>query len=189
MLNTKQKKITELNLSKYDELWLFGNGAAETHKLEEDEIKAIKDFMDAGGGVFATGDHDDLGAALSSKIPRVSKMRRWEMDKPPGLGRQRNTTLQPRYPAGHEEAVTVKRKRVAPGTSDPGTTDSVLGEGVDTFPFDNQSDDIPQDIIVKRYSIASPYWWEAHSRPHPLLCSKEGVIDVLPDHMHEGEAN
>jgi hypothetical protein len=33
------------------------------------EVKAIAEFMDAGGGVFATGDHEDLGAGLCSRLP------------------------------------------------------------------------------------------------------------------------
>jgi hypothetical protein len=82
--------------------------------------------MDAGGGVFVTGDHEDLGAALSSKIPRVSKMRRWEPRDTPGLGRLRNTSLQPGYFAGPEKEEFVPRKRGAPATYDPGTTDSAL---------------------------------------------------------------
>jgi hypothetical protein len=49
------------------------------------------------------------------------------------------------------------------------------------FPFDNQSDDIPQPI--------QPTWypWGLWRYPHPLLCGPVGVIDVMPDHMHEGE--
>ena len=181
------KKISELDLSKYDELWLFGVATGPSY-LEDIEIKTIKDFMDSGGGVFVTGDHDDLGAGLSSAIPRVSKMRLWESGiAPPLYGRHRNTSLRPGYSAAHEEYnAAVPRKRAA-ATIDPGTEDVELGEDINTFPFDNQSDDIPQKIRVKRYLYSSSVWWKSYSRPHPLLCSREGVIDVLPDHMHEGE--
>lgn len=52
--------------------------------------------------------------------------------------------------------------------------------------FDDQSDDIPQIIEPKLYSsYLSAFWKETY--PHPLLCSPEGVINVLPDHPHEGQ--
>jgi len=179
------KEITDLNLSRYDELWLFGAAQGESY-LNDKEIEAIKDFMDGGGGVFVTGDHADLGAGVSSAIPRVSKMRLWKAGvSPPGLGLHRNTSLQPGYSAEHENPENVPRIRDLP-SYDPGTMDINL-VGVDTFPFDNQSDDIPQNIRVKRHLYPSASWWKAYSRPHPILCSKEGLIDVLPDHMHEGE--
>jgi hypothetical protein len=49
------------------------------------------------------------------------------------------------------------------------------------FPFDNQSDAIPMVIV--------PTYWPyiVWRYPHPLLCGHQGVIDVMPDHMHEGE--
>ncbi|HAB17478.1 MAG TPA: hypothetical protein DCE44_13630 [Verrucomicrobiales bacterium] len=123
--------------------------------------------MDSGGGVFATGDHQDLGANLSGKVPRVRSMRRWTYnydlgyeeydpnsgDGPPVYGSFRHDTLV----AGHDEE----------------------------FTFDDQSDDIPAKIQPKIYSIGNRYFsWRY---PHPLLCSPAGVIGVLPDHMHEGE--
>lgn len=63
---------------------------------------------------------------------------------------------------------------------------STLRSGADSnFDFDDQSDDVPQEIRPKMY----PLWgWLPRSRPHPLLCGPSGTIRVLPDHMHEGEA-
>src|SRR5258708_34238697 len=41
------------------------------------EIAAIAAFMAAGGGVFATGDHDSIGSEMCGHIPRVRAMRSW----------------------------------------------------------------------------------------------------------------
>lgn len=44
---------------------------------EQAEAAAIAAFMEQGGGVFATGDHDELGSAIPQWVPRVRNMRRW----------------------------------------------------------------------------------------------------------------
>jgi hypothetical protein len=67
----------------YDQIWLFGiettcadmPGRAVT--LASAEVNAIFAHMQAGGGVFATGDHGYLGQALCSALPRVGAMRYW----------------------------------------------------------------------------------------------------------------
>jgi len=85
-----------------------------------------------------------------------------------------------------------------PGTNGEPAAPSALGsDRNDTlqpdrdgkFIFENQSDDIPQPI--------EPLWVEDGHEckedcgipgrfPHPLLCSPDGPIICLPDHMHEG---
>jgi len=57
-----------------------------------------------------------------------------------------------------------------------------------TYDFDDQSDDRPQAIRYKRYSLGSPFVFQGRYRPHPVLCGPDGPIDVFPDHQHEGEA-
>jgi hypothetical protein len=52
--------------------------------------------------------------------------------------------------------------------------------------FDDQSDDVPQEIQPTLYRSRVSPWLEARY-PHPLLCGRTGVIRVLPDHPHEGE--
>jgi hypothetical protein len=59
----------------YDQIWLFG---ATGLALTDAEVRAIANFMDAGGGLFATGDHATLGRALCGDLPRVRKMRDWQ---------------------------------------------------------------------------------------------------------------
>lgn len=60
----------------------------------------------------------------------------------------------------------------------------------EVIPFGAQSDDVPQKIEVKKYSAGRNIFFFGW-RPHPVLCGgdKLGVIDVLPDHPHEGWIN
>jgi hypothetical protein len=72
----------------YDQVWLFGyerTGSEGAIVEGSAEFEALVNFMNDGGGVFATGDHLNLGGAMSSKLPRVRKMRRWEFRNTPGL--------------------------------------------------------------------------------------------------------
>lgn len=93
-------KFTDGNLglatSRYDVVFLLGINGEAGPKLTEEAgaLAAVTAFMQAGGGLFATGDHEDLGAALSMDIPRVRKMRKWRMaDNPPAFsGEGRFTT-------------------------------------------------------------------------------------------------
>ncbi|HEV7905825.1 MAG TPA: hypothetical protein VGO96_18440 [Pyrinomonadaceae bacterium] len=68
---------------------------------------------------------------------------------------------------------------------------TTLEEGPDenaTFDENDQSDDLPQTIIYKRFPVWSQPGFKRLYRPHPVLCGPDGPIDVLPDHQHEGEA-
>jgi len=102
-------------LSSYDQIWLFGH-VGEKGALSEAEIRELAKFMNNGGGVFATGDHEDLGAGLCGKVPRVQNMRKWlSVDSPP----PRNTIFR----------VDSLREGHEPG-----------------FDVSDQSDDVPQEI-------------------------------------------
>jgi hypothetical protein len=65
------------DLSYYDEIWMIGyNGPGQsdehfTKPLEERELLALAQFMDGGGGVYATGDHGGLGSYMCGCIPRM----------------------------------------------------------------------------------------------------------------------
>jgi len=64
------------------------------------------------------------------------------------------------------------------------TWNSTLSSGADaTYDFPDQSDAVPQPLTLTRY-WGGVLW----RRPHPLLCSPLGPIDIFPDHQHEGEA-
>jgi hypothetical protein len=147
------------SLDGYDQVWLFGARAEESgsEALQPGELEVLAKFMEAGGGVFATGDHADLGASLCSTIPRVRSMRKWTNAQgvPQNFGPDRHDTND----KGHDS----------------------------TFTFDDESDDKPMTISPKFYSISSHHKFLRRSAPHPVLCGRDGVIDILPDHPHEGE--
>lgn len=152
------------DLSQFDEILIFAIERDDNsgNLISAAEQQAISNFMDAGGGVFATGDHEDLGAAVCRELPRVRNMRRWYW---------------PTASAGAQ---------VAPpgGTSDRHDTNR---EGFDAgYQFSDQSDTIAQEITPKLYFGGGNRWllWRY---PHPLLCSADGVVRYLPDHPHEGQ--
>src|SRR5690606_9227546 len=70
------------DLSQYDQIWLMGYGSGV---LRTDQQAAIARFMNAGGGVFATGEHASPGSMLAGALPRVRSLRRWA--PPPQIGR------------------------------------------------------------------------------------------------------
>jgi hypothetical protein len=152
-------KFDAVDLTMYDEIWMFGISSFLSDKLTETELRAVSQFMDNGGGVFATGDHEDLGAAMCAEVPRVRSMRKWYFSPlPPG---------EPQAPDG--------------SNADRHDTNR---EGHDAgYQFDDQSDDVPQEIEPKMYSG----WFHFRRFPHPVLCGPRGIIKVLPDHPHEGE--
>jgi hypothetical protein len=84
--------------------------------------------MQAGGGVFATGDHGRLGVSLCGLLPRVRQMREW-----------RN------IPMGFEGVPTALAR-----------IDTVVNPGANSiYEFNDQSDDIPQRIYP-HYRQATP---------------------------------
>jgi hypothetical protein len=156
-------------LADYDMVLFFPVKPSNADLALKAEAYAIARFMEDGGGFFATGDHENLGGELAPMIPRVGSMRRWyfngvnqsgphgELPAPPALGPRRHDTT---------------RK----GADNVGN-------------FEDQSDEIPQDIAPSYYaagfSNANGYV-ASKSLPHPLLCSPDGPVTFLPDHMHEG---
>jgi len=76
----QNKNLDDLNLQdNYDEVWLFGIRGSE-EILEDPEVRALEDFMDAGGGVLTTGDHHYLGLGLSD-VKRLRDMRKYPAPK------------------------------------------------------------------------------------------------------------
>jgi len=165
-------KPAHFGSSKYDVVFLFGiktsfsgrsNDAnvapSPTDRLSDTELRAVTEVMNDGGGLFATGDHGALGRALCHAIPRVRNMRLWQ-----------STSAEV---ADDEVSMAGPRRDDTNRLGDVGSQ------------FDDQSDDVPQDIQQKLYSR-----WQGlfrYSFPHPLLCGPAGAIRVMPDHPHEGE--
>ena len=79
------------SIENYDQLWLFGDLDSRGKAIRSEEVDKIIEFMNEGGGVFATGDHQDLGIALCGEIPRVRTMRMWKF--PPAPDRDGPTRL------------------------------------------------------------------------------------------------
>lgn len=152
------------DLGQYDQIWMFGIERTGD-PLSGSELRSLSTFMDNGGGVFATGDHENLGQAMCAEVPRVRSMRRWYWPSP--------------GPDGEPVA--------------PGQLGDNLDTLVDTDPVmagmqGSQSDDVPQRIRPRYYTAwtLSPILPRRVRYPHPVLCGPAGVITRLPDHMHEG---
>jgi len=141
----------------YDQVWLFGYRSSPVvgQEVHQEELRALSEFMDGGGGLFATGDHGALGKGLSGDVPRARSMRLWDN-------------------SSGEVAMTDERRNDT----------NRLGRNMQSE-FDDESDDVPQEIDPKMYRTWSGIW--RISYPHPLLCGPDGPITVMPDHPHEGE--
>lgn len=153
------------DLSQYSQVWLFGIERT-TGPLSEPELKALTQFMDAGGGVFATGDHENLGQAMCAEVPRVRSMRRWHWPNP-GPGGE---PVAPDQTGAERHDTVVDIDAATPGLQG------------------DQSDKVPQPILPTWYTrkVGSGIIHKVHQFPHPVLCGPDGVIKFLPDHMHEG---
>ncbi len=103
---TLEFKFTEEYLAAWDQVWLFGDFPANQsndhleerfYPVKEQELTCLARWMDRGGGVFAAGDHWNLGASMCWRIPRVRSMRRWTIGQgvPSFDGDDRHQTLQP----------------------------------------------------------------------------------------------
>ncbi len=134
------------------------------------EAAAVAAFMEAGGGFFAAGDHEDLGASINQHIPRVRSMRRWAH---PSTGPHSG----PVAPSGTEAD--------RHDTLQAGTDSGTLSGTTYPYQFNDQSDALPQTIFTRSYVVSKSKYFQT-TLPHPLLCCPLGRINVLPDHMHEG---
>lgn len=112
----------DFDIDNYDQIWFFGDWPAQEandpsfpdSRIEDDKYGPMKDeelellavWMNAGGGVFATGDHTLLGASMCHKIPRVRSMRKWTHAQgvPSFANFDRHETLQGRPVIGPEAA-------------------------------------------------------------------------------------
>lgn len=161
----------------FDEIWFFGMRQANTagegeteNELDQDEVDALKKWMNDGGGVLMTGDHAStlpsnlladanspcgtlatdvrflgLGRAIGHCVPRAGLLRKWE----------------------------------GPPTSR--TADSLI-----TAENEAESDTVAQELLlqnVNHYGEPDP-----EGRPHPLFFYRwrDRYINSFPDHDHEG---
>lgn len=145
--------------------------------LEDSELAAIKRFMKEGGGVFATGDHEDLGARTCKDIPRVSSMRKWYWN-----------SLDPNNLENAPSIAGVNRL----STNLPGDDE--------LYEFNDQSDRHLQRLYLNRRTEAGG--GKNIDMPHPLMQTyplmplinernerifRPKAVVHIPDHPHEGE--
>jgi hypothetical protein len=115
-------------------------------------------------GVFATGDHEDIGSGLCAAIPRVGSMRVWRGAQAP---------------------------RQLPPHSYDSTFRSAQRDIIDPDPQAKLPKDFDQ--LDDRDATPKPIWAFHHAdgRPHelmqlPLRGARCGRIRFLPNHRHEG---
>jgi len=169
-----QFRFAEHDLAPYDQIWLLAYGGDQP--IPKADRQAITEFMQAGGGVFASGDHEDLGEAVGAYLPRVRSMRRWYFPRI-GLRDQMAGNVPDR----------VDGVLVAPPVLGPKRLDTVAPREPGIPEFEDQSDDVPQRITPKMYARATLFpVFRRYRFPHPVLCGPRGVIRVLPDHPHPG---
>lgn len=172
-----------VTLANYDQIWLFGI-VGTTFALSAAEVGVISEFMNGGGGVFATGDHASLGRALSGSLPRIRHMREWRPADSGGV------------PMGTENDAHLAVNRI----------DTVVNPGADAlYEFRDQSDAIPQRVfpnytVIDTDGLGGQAW---SATVHPLLMLPGALatrgsaaaggantgftkdMDALPDHPHE----
>lgn len=166
-------------INNYHEIWCFGWNPGnnpnpvdaditnpDNSPLTESELKVLTLWMNnKKGGLFATGDHDYLGASLCSSIPRVGTMRKWM----------------------HTHGVPSIKGADRLDTNRPlATAQSIL----DLIPDTAEEDAIPQQISWVSWGtgqFSTNRSFDGLPRPHPVLCHPiHGPINVMPDHPHEG---
>ena len=158
-----QFDFSTANLDQYDEIWMIGYhgrnvaGSSGANEISDAEIRSILEFMDGGGGVFCTGDHDSIGADMCGHIPRIRSMRRWY-----GAG-DAASPMPADFPRNFHPVTAQRADTIQPNP---------LGDG--NIYFENQSDSIPQTITP----TSSP--------AHAVLRDGGSDITIYPDHMHEG---
>jgi hypothetical protein len=172
--NLQNFNFATASLLDFNVIWLIGFagrnsaanppvGSSTMGGLGPAQLNALSAFMEAGGGVFATGDHDSIGADMSGYLPRVRAMRCW-------YGQSDGASPMPAgFPFNFPPLSTNRADTTRPNPA------GVYTDHPSPFVwFENQSDAVPQSITP----TSSP--------AHPILRRAGRDITVYPDHMHEG---
>ena len=172
------------SLLEFDAIWLIGDkgrnnpggpGPSTVGALGPAQHNAIAAYMQAGGGMFAVGDHDSMGSDMCGYLPRIRVMRAWYGPADPAspFPQAQATALQnfTKLDAGRADTIHKKMSGDTPPSQYPAFPDNVTNY----VWFDNQSDSFPQTITP---TPANP--------AHPILRRDGRDITVYPDHMHEG---
>ena len=168
-------KFQTPQLFDYDVIWMFGHegrnaisqSGTSPDALPQPEREAIARYMNAGGGVFATGDHDSIGAVMCGQLKRIRAMRSWYgPNDPAALANAFPVPFPANFPPTTSERADTTRR---------GDHTDYSATAADFVFFANQSDSTPQTITP----LGSP--------AHMILRQGSTAITVFPDHMHEGK--
>lgn len=197
------------SLDQWDVLWLFGwegyngqdpSGTTYGQPITGPEIESITAFMNGGGGVFATGDHEGMGSYMCGALPRVSTMRLWwynnDGNVPTGYPLQAiNAEGQVIYTTNWASVNGDTMNTWPTENPDVGSRlDTIVKNDADfaalnagnpphpMYDFAWQSDGIAQQLLLPGWTTV-----DGENRPHPIMLSPHGPITQIPDHMHEGE--
>lgn len=176
-------RLTVELLKQFDEIWVFGflqtnTIATSENELGNDEVFNLRAWMNAGGGVFVTGDHANpdprldprdernkdpetylnLGRALGYRIPRAGQLRVWE---------------------GPPTSVVKDIK-----LEDRDNYNTLVGQPVTDLDQADylQTDGTAQELILNERPFPHRlFWW--------YLDKNECIVPItkFPDHMHEGK--
>jgi len=174
-------------IDKYEQIWCFGfkpdnfggpdsniDGAGAFPATDAELAKLASWMKVKKGGVFATGDHDYLGASMCRRIPRIGTMRRWtNADGVPPIG----GISQP------DTADRIDTLRPPSAAFEPGAPGGP--QALSNTPHQGDIKIQPIDWVAWMRDRVSVLFERV--RPHPVLCHPTlGPINVMPDHAHEG---
>jgi len=116
-------------------VWFFSdtglnNGVLQNlaNQMTNTELARLAEFMNRGGGVFAVGDHDGLGSQMCGRILHVRTMRKWFAEGDPYPNKP--PTAPGNWPADGAERA-----------------DTLVPNSNGQFYFENQSDNLPQQLV------------------------------------------
>jgi len=184
-----------VNLADYDVIWLVGdeginvNGPSTTDvPLTPDELNAIATFMQAGGGVFAVGDHDGIGSYMCRHMMRVRTMRRWVFG---GTTYGGNTYPSDAQADATGQTLLTNWTSTGSAMNLPDRNDTLRHDAQDgLYYFNDQSDQTPQPVLAGGGTPPMGGGPLANANlVHSVMRGAGGVVIAnFPDHMHEGEA-
>jgi hypothetical protein len=147
-----------------DELWFFGTELCDGSKpvvvLTDNEVNAIRARMDAGVGIFATGDHQAIGSGLCMRLPRAANMRVWSGEGAPEQD----------SPFSFNSSVRSSNRDIVE-----------RGRSIDCETDDR--DTLPKQIWPVHLPDGTPH----ELMQLPLPGEEKQNIRFFPDHMHEGK--
>lgn len=169
-LDFENFEFTESFLEKFDCLFLFGY-ENKMKEMSDSEARVIRKVMKKKLlGVFAAGDHGRHGYDLCGKIRRVRCMQFWNDKRPSFMLSQRNTSINLPAVIYHNDSSNFEMY---------------------------QRDNRPMRLFNSLYhSYHQPRKEKSSLEPHldprfthPILDGRSQFrqVDVLPDHLHEGE--